>query len=173
MLSRLISLAMIFAATAAAQQQEQRMMDRIMNPDRDRANPMGVKAFTAKPFEGREFEDSGEYTGVKAARSKEFTTREVLGIRNPWFGKKVYATEAARELNRYVLADRDYSSRSFETRAASDQDRAAPLRETTGGDNTREFLARGKAQGSIDAAYPSRGGALSVDEVRELLNRPR
>jgi hypothetical protein len=71
-----------------------------------------------------------------------------------------------------VLADRDYSSRSFETRAASDQDRAAPLRETTGGDNTREFLARGKAQGSIDAVNPS-GGSLTIDEVRELLNRPR
>ena len=49
----------------------------------------------------------------------------------------------------------------------------APLREATGKDNTREFLARGKAQGSIDAAYPSRGDALSIDEVRELLNRPR
>jgi hypothetical protein len=107
---------MFFAATAAAQQQEQRMMDRIMNPDRDRSNPMGAKAFSAKPFEGREFQGAVEYTGVKAARTKEFTTREFLGIRNPWFGKRVYATEAARELNRYVLADRDYSSRSFETR---------------------------------------------------------
>ena len=173
MLSRLIWLAMIFAATAAAPQQEQRMMDRIMNPDRDRANPMGVKAFAAKPFEGREFEGSGQYTGVKSFRSKEYATREFFGIRNPWFGKKVYATEAARELNRYVLADRGYSSRRFETRAAADQDRAAPLREATGKDNTREFLARGKAQGSIDAAYPSRGDALSIDEVRELLNRPR
>lgn len=172
MLSRLTWLAMIFAATAAAQQQEQRMMDRIMNPDRDRANPMGVKAFTAKPFEGREFQDGGEYTGVKAARTKGFTTREFLGIRNPWFGKRVYTTEAARDLNRYVLADRDYSSRSFETRAAVDEGRSAPLREATGDENTREFLARGKAQGSIDAVNPS-GGSLTIDEVRELLNRPR
>jgi len=161
-----------FVAPAAAQQQEQRMMDRILNPDRERANPMGTKAFSAKPFEGREFEGAGGYTGVKAARTKEFTTREFFGIRNPWFGKKVYSTEAARELNRYVLADRDYSSRSVETRAAVDENRTAPLREATGKDNTREFLARGKAQGSIDATYPS-GGALTIDEVRELLNRPR
>jgi len=172
MLSRLISLAMFFAVTAAAQQQEQRMMDRIMNPDRDRANPMGAKAFSAKPFEGREFQGAGEYTGVKAARTKEFTTREFLGIRNPWFGKRVYATEAARELNRYVLADRDYSSRAFETRAAVDEGRSAQLRDATGKDNTREFLARGKAQGSIDAVNPS-GGSLTIDEVRDLLNRPR
>ena len=100
---------MIFATTAVAQQQEQGMMNRILNPDRDRANPMGEKAFTGKPFEGRAFAGTGEYTGVKSARTKEFTTREFLGIRNPWFGKKVYSTEAARELNRYVLADRDYA----------------------------------------------------------------
>ena len=163
---------MIFAATAAAQQQEQRMMDRIMNPDRDRANPMGAKAFSAKPYEGRKFQGPGEYTGVKSARTKEFTTREFLGIRNPWFGKKVYATEAARELNRYVLADRGFGSRSVETRAARDEDKSALLRDTTGADNARAFPARGKAQGSIDAAYPA-GGALTLDEVRELLNRNR
>jgi hypothetical protein len=163
---------MIFAATAMAQQQEQRMMERIMNPDRDRANPMGEKAFTAKPFEGRAFTDTGEFTGVKSARTKEFTTREFLGIRNPWFGKKVYATEAARELNRYVLADRGYDSRAVETKAARDEGRAAALRDTTEADNSRSFALRGKAQGSIDASYPS-GGALTIDEVRELLNRNR
>jgi len=163
---------MIFAATAAAQQQEQGMMERIMNPDRDRANPMGAKAFSAKPFEGRKFSGTGEFTGVKAARTKEFTTREFLGIRNPWFGKKVYATDAARELNRYVLADRGYASRAVETRPVRDEGRTAAVRDTTGADNRRGFVLRGKAQGSIDASYPS-GGALTMDEVRELLNRPR
>lgn len=147
-------------------------MDRIMNPDRDRANPMGEKAFSGKPFEGREFRGPGEYTGVKSARTKEFTTREFLGIRNPWFGKRVYATDAARELNRYVLADRGYSSRDVETRTARDAERPAVVADRTGGESGRVFLARGKAQGSISAAYPS-GGAMTIDEVRELLNRNR
>ena len=172
MLSRLTGLAMIFAVTASGQQQEQGMMDRIMNPDRDRANPMGAKAFAGKPFEGREFRGTGEYTGVKSAQTKEFSTREFLGIRNPWFGKKVYATEPAREMNRYVLADRGYGSQSVETRAVRDGGRSAVVRDTTEGDNARVFQVRGKTQGSIDASYPS-GGAMSVDEVRELLNRNR
>lgn len=163
---------MIFAATASAQQQEQSMMDRIMNPDRDRANPMGAKAFAAKPFEGRAFAGTEAYPGVKEARTKEFTTREFLGIRNPWLGKKVYATEAARELNRYVLADRGYASRTVETGTTDDGARAAALRDATEADRGRAFAARGKAQGSIDASYPS-GGALTIDEVRELLNRNR
>jgi hypothetical protein len=172
MLSRFILLAMIFAATAVAQQQEQRMMDRIMNPDRDRANPMGAKAFSAKPFEGKAFRGTGEYTGVKSAQTKEFTTREFLGIRNPWFGKKVFSTEAARDLNRYVLADRGYASRSVETRPARDEGRAAYTVNRTEADAERAFLGRGKSQDSINTSYPS-GGALSIDEVRELLNRNR
>lgn len=147
-------------------------MERIMNPDRDRANPMGEKAFTGKPFEGRTFSATEEYAGVKPARTREFATREFLGIRNPWFGKKVYATEAARDLNRYVLADRGYASRPVETETAPDGERTALLRDAAEADNTRAFAVRGKAQGSIDAAYPS-GGPLSIDEVRELLNRNR
>ena len=148
------------------------MMERIMNPERDRANPMGAKAFASKPFEGREFSGTGEYTGVKSARTKEYATREFLGIRNPWFGKKVYATEAAREVNRYLLADKDYASRPVETQAVRDGNRSAYLRDATSRDNSREFVARGKAQGSINAVNPS-GGPMTIEEVRELLNRPR
>ena len=165
---------MLFACASAvfAQQQEQQMLERIMNPDRDRANPMGEKAFTSKPFEGREFRGTGEFTGIKTARTKEFVTREFLGIRNPWFGKKVYATEGARDLHRYVVADREYASRPVKTRAVKDGEKAARVNNRTEADAGRAFLGRGKAQGAISAQYPSQG-PLTVDEVRELLNRPR
>ena len=176
MLSRPIWLAMMLFASAPgvfAQQQEQRMLDRIMNPDRDRANPMGVKAFASKPYEGREFRGISEFTGVKTAQTKEYTTREFLGIRNPWFGKKVYATETAQSLRGYASADREYSSRAaVETRTVSDGARAADLRNNTEAEAGRRFLGRGKSQDSINAAYPSQG-SMTIDEVRELLNRPR
>jgi hypothetical protein len=160
------------ASGVFAQQQEQRMLDRIMNPDRDRANPMGAKEFTSKPFEGRKFEGTGEFTGVKSARTKEFVTREFLGIRNPWLGKKVFATEGATDLHRYVVADREYSSRSVETRADREGEKTARVDNRTDAVASRSYLGRGKSQGSINAAYPSQG-PLTVDEVRDLLNRPR
>lgn len=163
---------MIFAATAAAQQQDQQMMERIMNPERDRANPMGAKAFEGRPFSGREFAGARDYHGVKSARTKEFATREFLGIRNPWFGRKIFETEAARELNRYVLADRAYGTRAVPVRAVPGGDRRAAVNERAGGDATRTFLGRGKSQESLGQQYPA-GGALSIDEVRELLNRNR
>jgi hypothetical protein len=164
-------LAMLFAPLAAGQVQEQRMMDRIMNPRTDQANPMGDRTFTAAPFAARKFEGARDYRGVKAARTKEFATRKFLGIRNPWFGRKVYETEAARELTRYVLSDKAFASRAVEPKAAPEEGRSAPR--VDGAIDTRQFLGRGKSQGSLNNTYAQGGAPLSLDEVRELLNRNR
>lgn len=162
---------MLFAAPLGAQQQEQRMMDRLLNPKTDQANPMGVKSFSAAPYAAKKFEGGGEYRGVKPARTKEYNTRKFLGIRNPWFGKKVYETEAARELTRYVLSDKEFASRTVEAKAAPEEGRAATR--VDGEIDTRQFLGRGKSQGSLDNRYSQGGAPLSLDEVRELLNRNR
>lgn len=148
------------------------MLDRIMNPDRDRANPMGAKEFASKPFEGRKFEGTGEFTGVKSARTKEFVTREFLGIRNPWFGKKVFATEGVADLHRYAVADRRYGTRSVETRTLREGEKTARVDNRTEAVAARSYLGRGKSQALINTAYPSQG-PMTVDEVRDLLNRPR
>lgn len=144
------------------------MMDRIMNPRADKENPMGDKAFKAAPFSAKQFEGSKGYGGVKSAATKEYGTRSFLGIRNPWFGKKVYETRAAQELTRYVLSDKAFASRSVEPKASRDvKKRAAGL---DGAVDARDFLARGKSQGALNNTFSS-GPALSLDQVRELLNR--
>jgi hypothetical protein len=162
---------MLFAAPLAAQEQEQRMMDRIMNPKVDQANPMGDKEFSASAFAAKKFETGGEYRGIKSARTKEYTTRKFLGIRNPWFGKKVHETEAARELTKYVLSDKEFTSRAVESRAALEEGRAAL--QFNGEIDARQFLGRGKSQAVLDQTYSQGGAPLSLDEVRELLNRNR
>lgn len=170
MVFRALTVAILFAAPVLAQEQEQSMMDRIMNPKADQANPMGEKAFEAAPFAAREFDGAKEYGGLKSARTKEFRTRVFLGIRNPWFGKKVYETRAAQELTRYVLSDKGFNSRSVDTKPARDASKHAEG--IDGAVDARDFLARGKGQSSLDKAHPS-GPALSLDEVRDLLNRNR
>ena len=101
------------------------MMDRIMNPKVEQANPMGAKAFSSTAFSSKKFEGAGEYRGVKPARTKEYTTRKFLGIRNPWFGRKVYETGAARELTKYVLSDKEFASRAVESKSAPEEGREA------------------------------------------------
>lgn len=146
------------------------MIDRIMNPKTDKANPMGDKGFKAAPFASSEFRGAREYGGVKSAATKEYGTRKFFGIRNPWFGKRVYETRAAQELTRYVLSDKSFASRAVEPKAARDAGKRAAG--VDGAVDTRDFLARGKSQGSLNNTYSS-GPALSLDEVRELLNRNR
>lgn len=170
MVLRALSVAILFAASASAQVQEQGMMDRIMNPNRDRTNPMGEKSFHATPFAARGFQGTRSYSGVKSASTKEFRTRSFLGIRNPWFGKKVYETQAARELTRYVLSDKSFASKAVEVKPSRDAAKRAGGLE--GAVDTRDFLVRGKSQSTLDNTYPS-GPSLSLDQVRELLNRDR
>ena len=145
-------------------------MDRIMNPKTDRENPMGEKTFEASPFSARSYRGAKEYGNVRSAETRGYRTRVFLGIRNPWFGKKVYETRAARELTRYVLSDKGFASRAVESKSARDSGKRAAG--VDGAVDAREFLARGKAQGSLNNAH-STGPALSIDEVRELLNRDR
>lgn len=170
MVFRVFLVAMLFAVPVLAQEQEQAMMDRIMNPNRDRANPMGEKAFKGTPFAAREYGGPREYGGVKSASTKEFSTRKFFGIRNPWFGKRVYETRAGRELTRYVLSDKAYASRGVEAKPAREGGKRAAA--VDGAVDTRDFLARGKSQNSLNDTHSS-GPALSLEEVRELLNRNR
>jgi hypothetical protein len=147
------------------------MMDRIMKPNMELANPMGAKSFKGASFSAGAFRGAGAYQGVKTAPTKTFGTRSFLGIRNPWFGKKVYQTSAARELTRYVLSDKSFASRTVETMTASEEGRAS--RQTGRAVETRSFLARGKSQAALDAMNPAAQSALSIDQVRDVLNRDR
>lgn len=171
MVIRVLLLAMLFAAVAHAQQQEQTMMDRIMRPNLEQKNSMGEKPFTGSSFSTGKFRGAGAYSGVKEAPTKTFGTRVFLGIRNPWFGKKVYETAAARELTRYVLSDKAYASRSMKTKAAPEEGRTSW--QAGRAVETRKFLGRGKSQNALDAASPAAQSALSIDQVRDVLNRDR
>lgn len=181
MLGRFVLLAMLFAPVAMAQQQEPKMIERILNLDPKKANTaFKGKTFDTPAFQAQNYQGARAYSGVKDARTKTFATREFLGVRNPWFGKKVFQTTAARELSKYVLADKSFTTRGIETREAPGADRTDAL---TGREvETRPYLGReaqlirrgndGKDRDMYSSQYPS-GGTMSIDEVRQLLNRPR
>lgn len=170
MLFRLMCVAILFATPALAQQQEPTLMERITNPNLNQGNPMGDKAFEAASFSAKKFSATRGYGGVKSMATKEFGTRSFLGIRNPWFGKRTYETQAARELTRYVLSDKSFASKSVDVKSSHDAGRRAAGLD--GAVDARAFLARGKSQKSLDNTHPT-GKPLSIDEVRELLNRNR
>ncbi len=169
MLNRLAVLAILFASVAMAQEQDQTMINRIINVDRAKAFTVEKKQYKTDEFSSSTYK-TGEFSGVKSARTSEFRTRSFLGIRNPWFGRKVYETKAGRELTKYVLHDKAFSSRRVDTRIAPDAERQASQDGKTA--STRSFLGRGKAQAAIDAEHPT-AAPLTIEEVREVLNKNR
>lgn len=153
------------------------MIERIMSPDRTRANPMGSKGFDGTSFFSREYR-GGAFQGVKTSSGREYRAREFLGIRNAWIGRPIYSTRAARELSRYVLGD---AFPVEKVRAGADREASRTAADNGRADReaSRPFLGRGKSQDFLDQneatvvrTHPA-PAPMTIDQVRDLLNRNR
>ena len=149
--------------TASAQEQERKLIDRLLKPDTTLKNPQQTKSFS--------------FSQRQTASTHSSATRSF------------YIAE--KNLSRNFVADRQfatttYSSRNFETKAAaqmkvqdtstfSTRDARAVSTAPSGSknfstrdfSNSRPFLVRGKSQKSLDAQHHP----LTIEEVRELLNK--
>ncbi len=173
------SLASAIAALAVpslllAQEQDRKLLERIQRPDMELANPMQKKS-----FEGgdgvliRESPMARAYPGTKDAAAKEFAgTRSFFGIRNPWFGNRVYeAREAPLMARGGGNPDAAYPVRDAKTGDYRDSSQKAALGDSTA--QVRPFLVPGAAQGALDQISDKIRKEMTIDEVRELLNKPR
>jgi hypothetical protein len=134
--------------------------------------------FAAKTFSssgvggsGRKTETQSFAIGKTEASTGKFQTREFFGLKNPWFGRKVYQSETASLLGRDTAAG---ASKTFATDAAATRsyyqagksvpvsNQVVPLRSTK---------VEGKAQGVLDAISGQK--QMTVEDVREVLNKSR
>jgi hypothetical protein len=169
-----LALGLAFPALLAAQEQDRKLLDRIQRPDMELSNPMQKKAFTGGGgVQIREAPIAREFAGTKQAGSKEFATRSFFGIKNPWFGKREFPAGQAPLFARGGPANlaepyRVSGARAREFPAAGKQ---AALADSSV--EVRPFLGRGEAQGSLDQISDKVKKEMTIDEVRELLNKPR
>jgi hypothetical protein len=151
---------------AEAQQQEQKLLDRLLKPNMALENKSYDKQFIA-----------GGATLDKKARTKTFYVadrraekRFVTGD----FATTSFATRASRyheakakiePRNNVANADAVYPTPGYRgVHAARDSAKAVEVSEFAG---TRPFLVRGKSQKSLSA----QDRPLTIDQVRELLNK--
>lgn len=170
------ALLLIVAATASAQQQESEMLRRILSPpSQEHVSALqNVTYDDAGSFESRSFAIK-DFGGVQDASVAEFPTKSFLGIKNPWFGKSVVETPTA------VLADRSdaagskaFGTNEFATDSATRIDRAAEIRNVipTARAVTLEEMTRDGDLG-VSQFTQNLEKDLSIDEVRDLLNKNR
>lgn len=172
----LVALLAIGCGAARAQEQERKLIDRIQNPDRTMASPMQGKSFgAAGASSAGAFHGSGRsFGGADKAAVKAFSgTRSFFGIKNPWFGEKVFPAGAAPlgKAGSSALADRVFPVADAAVRTAPQASKktadAAKVVATT------EFAGRGGAQGALDQITDRIQKEMTIDDVRELLNNPR
>jgi hypothetical protein len=159
-----LTLALI--ASASAQEQERKLIDRILKPDMSLQNPVQQKQFTARGS-----------TATKDAPTREFYVRERKPEKSFFtrlFGTKSFNTKNSRYQNMQASlatrtsiakADVPYATAAYRDIApARESAKAVEVSEFSG---TRPFLIQGKSQ----KALSQKDQPLTIDQVRELLNK--
>jgi len=151
-------------------------MERIQNPDRSMVSPMQGKEFSAtgiadtRTFQGA----SRSFGGGNEVAVKMFAgTRSFFGIKNPWFGAKMYPVEAASlgKGSAKNLLDRVFPVKDARVHAAPLGSKKMPIPKNNV--PTGEFAGKGGAQGALDQITDKVHREMTIDDVRELLNNPR
>lgn len=153
---------------AWAQEQENKLMNRLLRPDMSLANSAQDKKFTGtgatsveKKFVAREFYSGHEPTTRSFPDTRDFAARK-------FEGKKYSRAEKAADAKATGLA---YAKTKFQTRdsslvrTSSAEGKVAKTREYA--ESNRPFLGQGTRQKILS----QQDQPLTIEEVRELLNK--
>ena len=169
MLAALITL-LISVSTAVAQEQERKLIDRLLRPNIALVNSAQDKKFAAtsaasfdkrvpsRSFYSEEKKLTKPFAGERAFTSQQFAARHFRMGDSP-----------ANLATRTELTKNDKLIRTPAApgvRVASESNVSTPVREFAG---HRPFLGRGKSQKALQA----HNRPLTIEQVRELLNKSK
>jgi hypothetical protein len=181
---RPLLLASLFALTALpllAQEQERKLMDRLMKPNMEQefdtrqsrfGNRSSVKA---KPARTKSFNPSQNYS------AKSFRSKEYGGTKTAWSGDFRQVDKKAPTKGRYEVANatREVPVKTKDVADARESNKGAGTREYAG---LRSFWKRGRSQDRFDkegglpqdekpVGWTGELKPMTIDDVRELLNK--
>jgi len=166
---------LIIPASLPAQQQEKKLLDRIERPDMQLGSPLQSKSYQESP--GLKIQSSPvsdkSFATNQSRDLREFQgSRSFLGIKNPWFGQPTYDARPASlsprgggELSKpYSVKPAAVTTYAASSRSADSSKPQVPL---------QPFLVQGEAQGAMQQISERVKKEMTIDDVRELLNKPR
>jgi hypothetical protein len=109
----------------------------------------------------------------KVSSSGYKMTRSFLGLKNPWFGRKVYVAKDASLFSKSLIpnVDREVEAGTSMTREYYQAEKVVKTDDEIV--KTQTFLGQGVAQGSLDKVTDRIGKEMTIEQVRELLNKGR
>lgn len=146
-----------------------------------KADPLLENSMNNKTFDGvgkgkfNKKSESGTFRyNQKPGPGSYKMTRSFLGIKNPWFGTKVYAAEKADVESKSMVDDinRKFTDKQAKTSDYYQSGKAAPVQEDLR-IKTDTFIAKGKTPGSTTQASERVGKEMTIEQVRDLLNKER
>ena len=160
-------------ASAVAQTQERKLMERINKPDLQLGSPFQKKSFNDGSSLHLRSSPAAErkYLGSKSMSGKEFPlTRSFLGFKNPWVGKQVYDTKNSSVWSKSIAADADKQVpiRKAETVASSDANKAVNYGSPVV--PQRPFVPAPASPGAVSQITDKINNKMTIDEIRDLLN---
>lgn len=166
---RAIFAAVIILATATvsqAQEQEKKLIDRLLKPNMSLQSDVQGKTFVPRgTISTRKAATKSFYVANRSPEKGYTNVRKVAG--------KVFYTQESQLPQRranttsrttFAKLDTPYATSAYSTRAAFGVEKKVETSEYAG---TRPFLVRGKSP----KALSSQNHPMTIDEVRELLNK--
>lgn len=154
---------------------EQSLEERLLRPEVKENHALQTRSFQApSSLQAKGFREDRKFATEKSEQSGDkFEAPTFLGLKVPWLAKKKMETEA------FAGKEQGFATRSAslvkdaerkEKGFAGANREALPVRRAV---SVETASVPGTAQQQIDEIYQRGGVPLSVDEVRELLNKPR
>ena len=158
--------ATIIATSVHAQKQERSLIDRLLRPDMALKNASQGKKFVTRAAPGTKTKTVGAFYVEPRAPEKRFTTRQNFPTTylHPFFFSSGRPAASLPKNQSPRSADTFSTSSTVQVRETTDNDKKEGSRSFAG---ERLFLAQGKSQKALDRKNPP----LTVDQVRELLNK--
>ena len=170
-----IALLLFAVLPLCAQEQDKKLLDRIQKPDMQLGSPLQSKAFAGVSGAGVKTASFSNKTHgtAESATLREFSgTRSFMGIKNPWFGRRAYDAKSALLSSRLGLdTSKSYALKPAVTESFSEVSKKANA--TKQPFPIKPFMVQGKTQGALQQISDKVKKEMTIDDVRELLNKPR
>lgn len=149
-----------------AQEQEQKLVDRLLKPNMELGNSAQNKKFYADKTSVHKQATVGAFYWQQKSNTKTFNGTRDFSAQDfdshPFYAGKngsTFETQPAKSAQRSATVSSNKSVRSFQGR-----DKAAGTGDYSG---NRPYLEKGKSQKSLDRKNPP----MTIEQVRELLNK--
>jgi len=161
-----------FSCPLLAQDQERRLADRLLNPSTNKVSQYGSQTFEPSEFQSGESYSTGEFRESKQdANTKSFNVLEFLGLKKANMDQEASEVGKQMDIDSAREATEAFESESFTVKKAEAVHKAAGAASKESPLAGREANPDAAVQGAIDQIAAGMKDNLTIDEIRELLNK--